>query len=87
MPTLERSSPVRRLLAAAAVAALAAVSTPAHAAYNCVLDDENADVCVQVTRCQDVCVLKPGVRFVCYAGFSGERYCRIVRELSVEVGG
>lgn len=78
---------MRRLLAAAAVAAVATLSAPAHAAYTCTDASASLDACVQVTECMDVCFIKPGVQFQCYLGFSGERFCRIVRALGVEVAG
>ena len=77
---------MRRLLAVAAVATAALSAAPANANYTCVLNDTTLDVCVQVTECSDVCFIKPGVRFECYLGFTGERVCRIVRALSFETG-
>ncbi len=78
---------MRRLLAAAAVAAVATVSAPANASYDCTNASASLDVCVQVGECPDLCFIQPGVQFKCDLGFTGERYCRIVRALSFEVGG
>lgn len=79
---------MRRLLALTALAAAVAVPSAAHASYECV-PDANADngVCVQVASCRDECLIDPGVQFHCYLGFSGERFCRVVRALSVGSGG
>lgn len=80
---------MRRLLALAAVATITALPVPAaQASYTC-LPDENATngVCVQVIECTDLCFVAPGVQFRCYLGFRGETVCRVVRALSVEVGG
>jgi hypothetical protein len=80
---------MRRVLALTALAAVAALAAPAHAAYTCEPNPatSNVGVCVQVTQCQDVCVLKPGAYVYCDLGFGGERVCRIVRALGVETGG
>lgn len=80
---------MRRLLALAAVATVTALPLPAaQASYTCLPDDQSTNaVCVQITECSDLCFIAPGVQFKCYLGFRGETVCRIVRALSVEVGG
>jgi hypothetical protein len=79
---------MRRILALSALAAAMFATTPAHASYTCLPDkDAENGVCVQVTECMDVCVVKPGVRLKCELGFRGEIVCRPVRLLSFEVGG
>jgi hypothetical protein len=84
---------MRRLLALAALAAATAVSgpvmsAPAHASYDCLPEEDPRNgVCVQLGECGEQCYPAPGVEFRCYLGFRGETVCRVVRALSVEVGG